>query len=77
MGNVVKPKLHLEEEVCTEVINQKEGGLIEVRRERRRIVKVHDQGEKKMPAVSMGFKIGGTSPSNNKNMQIEKYQANE
>lgn len=77
MGNVVKPKLHLEEEVCTEVISQKEGGLIEVRRERRRIVKVHDQGEKKMPAVNMRFEVGGTSPSNNKNMQIEKYQANE
>lgn len=86
MGNVVKPKFHIEEEVCIEVIKQKEGGLIEVRRERRRAVAARDQGEKKMPAVKMSFEtnktagaleFGGTSPSNKNKMQIEKYQANE
>lgn len=86
MGNVVKPKHNMEEEVCIEVISQKEGGLIEIRRERRRTVTTRDEGEKKMPSVKMSFErkktagaleFGGTSPSNNKNMQIEKYQANE
>lgn len=47
MGNVVKPKFHVEEEYCIEVIKQKEGGLIEVRRERKRVVAARDQGEKR------------------------------
>lgn len=85
MGNVVKPKFHYEEEVCIEVITEKEGGLRDYRRERRRNVKVHDKGEKKMPRVKLSLErnksagaleFGETSPSNNKNMQIEKYQGN-
>lgn len=86
MGNVVKPKTNFEEEVYIEVIKQKEGGLIEVRRERRRAVAARDEGEKKTPVVKMSFgtnktrgalEFGGTSPSNNNKMQIEKYQAKE
>lgn len=85
MGNVVKPKLHYEEEVCIEVITEREGGFRNVRRERRRTVAAHDKGEKIVQPIKLSFarnestgalEFGGTSSSNNKNMQIEEYQGN-
>lgn len=84
MGNVIKPKVHYGEEVYTEIICEKEGGLRDIRREVRRTVAARDHGEKKMPSFKLSFErnksagaleFGGTS-SNNKNMQIEKYQGN-
>lgn len=70
----------------SKLLNKRKGVLIEVRRERRRAVAARDEGEKKTPVVKMSFgrnktrgalEFGGTSPSNNNKMQIEKYQAKE
>lgn len=77
MGNVVKLKFYYEEEVCIEVIIEKEGGLCDYRCERRRNVKVYDKGEKKMLRVKLSFErnksvgvfeFGEILLSNNKNM---------